>query len=601
MKIPSFCAVASTLLLTVAPALADAGADPLRRDVTELASPAFEGRLTGTPGARKAAAYILAELDALGVEPLPGHPSLEIPFEFTAGSKDTGSSLGVGEHRVDTPNDVQALSFSDAATVEGELVFVGYGLTIPDGQDYGYDSYAAVDVKDKIAVALRYFPEDVDQKTRGLLARYSGLRYKALIARENGAKGLIVVTGPNSPNAGEIIPMTFDTAIAGSGIVAVSVNGGVGAALFDHVDQNLADAQKQLDSGNPHVTGFSLASTATLDVKIEREKRTGYNIAGVLPRSAGNDAVDVDERWVLLGAHYDHLGHGRSGNSLASGEQKGGIHYGADDNASGVAAVLDAARRLKDLERERDIVLAFWSGEELGLLGSSHFVAQKVLPPDQIAGYLNFDMVGRSKDNKLTLQAVGSSPVWNGLIERSNVPVGFDISLQKDPYLPTDSSAFNAADIPTLNFFTGSHPDYHSPADTADKINFEDLARVSQLGALVAHKLTNQEEPPEFVKVERTREEGGGRDTVRAYTGTIPDYATEIEGLLLGGVMEGGPAAEAGLQKGDVIVHFAGQDIKNIYDYTYALDAVKIGVTVTVVFLRGDERIETELTPRARK
>ncbi|MEM7518557.1 MAG: PDZ domain-containing protein [Planctomycetota bacterium] len=152
-----------------------------------------------------------------------------------------------------------------------------------------------------------------------------------------------------------------------------------------------------------------------------------------------------------------------------------------------------------------------------------------------------------------------------------------------------------------MNFFTGSHQDYHRPSDTADKINFEDLERVSQLGALVAHKLANREEPPDFVKVERKREEGGGRDSVRAYTGTIPDYATDIEGLLLGGVMEGGPAAEAGLEKGDVIVHFAGQDIKNIYDYTYALDAVKIGVAVKVVYLRGDERIETELLPRARK
>ncbi|MEO1084788.1 MAG: M20/M25/M40 family metallo-hydrolase, partial [Acidobacteriota bacterium] len=544
---------------------------------------------------------IVAELEALGAVPLPGQDSLEIPFEFTAGSKDTGSSLRVGEHKVDTPKDVQALSFSDAATVEGEMVFVGYGLTIPDGQDYGYDSYATLDVKGKIAVALRYFPEDVDQETRGLLARYSGLRYKALTARENGAVGLIVVTGPNSPNAGEIIPMTFDTAIAGSGIVAASVNGGVGAALFDGVEQNLADTQTQLDTGNPHITGFSLGRTATLEVKIEREKRTGYNIAGVLPRSAAAGGVDVDERWVLLGAHYDHLGHGDGGNSLASGEDKGGIHYGADDNASGVAAVLHAARRLAGLERERDVALAFWSGEELGLLGSSHFVTEKILPPDQIAGYLNFDMVGRSQDNKLSLQAVGSSPAWTALIERSNVPVGFDISLQNDPYLPTDSSAFNSAEVPTLNFFTGSHQDYHRPSDTADKINFEDLERVSQLGALVAHKLANREEPPAFVKVERKREEGGGRDSVRAYTGTIPDYATDIEGLLLGGVMEGGPAAEAGLEKGDVIVHFAGQDIKNIYDYTYALDAVKIGVTVDVVYMRDGERIETELTPRARK
>ena len=573
--------------------------DPLRRHVMTLADPALEGRLTGTEGARKAAAYLTEQLGAMGVQPLPGRDNLAIAFEFTAGSKDTGTSLSVGEQSFASTEHVQALSFSDAAKVEGELVFAGYGLTMPDGQDFGYDSYATLDVTDKIVVVLRYFPEDVDQETRGLLARYSGLRYKALTARENGAKGLIVVAGPNSPNAGEVVPMTFDTAIAGSGLVAASISSDVAEALFAGHGKTLGEAQSELDTGNPHITGFDLGKSATLDVKIEREKRTGYNVAGMLP--ASSHGAEVDERWVLLGAHYDHLGHGRGGNSLASGEQKDAVHPGADDNASGVAAVLEAARQLAKMPRKRDVAVAFWSGEELGLLGSSAFVAEQILQTTDVAGYLNFDMVGRSRDNKLTLQAVGSSPAWGSLIERSNVPVGFDISLQQDPYLPTDSMAFNSSEVPTLNFFTGSHEDYHRPSDTADKLNFEDLERVSRLGALIAHKLANLEEAPEFVKVERKLEAGGGRDSVRAYTGTIPDYSTEIEGLLLGGVMEGGPAAEAGMQKGDVIVEFAGQTIKNIYDYTYALDAVKIDVPIQVVFVRDGERIEVTMTPRARK
>jgi C-terminal processing protease CtpA/Prc len=186
------------------------------------------------------------------------------------------------------------------------------------------------------------------------------------------------------------------------------------------------------------------------------------------------------------------------------------------------------------------------------------------------------------------------------LIEQSNVPVGFDIELQDDPYLPTDSSSFNTVSIPTLNFFTGSHEDYHRPTDTADKINYSDLERIAQLGALVASRVSRMPAAPEFVAVERKVEQGGGRDGLRAFTGTIPDYGTEVEGLLLSGVIEGGPAEEGGLQGGDVIVEFGKQKISNIYDYTYALDAVKIGEPISVVFVRDGERQETTITPRAR-
>ena len=278
----------------------------------------------------------------------------------------------------------------------------------------------------------------------------------------------------------------------------------------------------------------------------------------------------------------------------------GGIHYGADDNASGVAALLEVAKQLAQGERRRHLILAFWSGEELGLLGSNAFLKEEVLPPEKIAAYVNLDMVGRMQENKLSLQAAGSSATWPGLVERSNVAVGIDLQLQDDPYLPTDSTSFNQAEVPTLNLFTGGHEDYHRPTDRPETINFEDLERVSRFATLLVGKLADLEAAPEFVKVEPKIERGGGRDSMRAFTGTIPDYTTEVEGLRLSGVIGGGPAEEAGLQEGDVIVEFGGQQITNIYDYTYALDAVKIGVPVTVVYLRDGERREATITPRAR-
>ena len=336
----------------------------------------------------------------------------------------------------------------------------------------------------------------------------------------------------------------------------------------------------------------------TLDVEVAREKRVGRNL---LARFPGVGGEGLDKPYLVVGAHYDHLGRGAGGNSLARKEEAGEIHLGADDNASGVGAVLEVARRLSERDLRRDLVVAFWSGEELGLLGSSAFVKEEVLPVDQIAAYVNLDMVGRMRENRLSVQAIGSSSAWPGLVESANVPVGFDIQTQDDPYLPTDSTSFNQAGVPTLNLFTGGHEDYHRPTDRPDRINYEDLERVTRFATLLVAKLADREAAPDFVEVEPKVDPGGGRDSLRAFTGTIPDYTTEVEGLLLSGVIGGGPADEAGLTGGDVIVEFAGQTITNIYDYTYALDAVKIGEPVKVVFVRDGERREVTLIPRARE
>ena len=190
--------------------------------------------------------------------------------------------------------------------------------------------------------------------------------------------------------------------------------------------------------------------------------------------------------WVALGAHYDHLGHGNSGNSLARKEEAGRAHLGADDNASGTSAVLAVAEALSKQPRRRNVLLDFWSGEELGLLGSAAFAARPPVPLDQLAAYLNFDMVGRMQDNRLAVQALGSSPAWSRMLEQANVRAGFDLQLQPDPYQPTDVATFNQAGVPSLNFFTGSHVDYHRPTDTADKIDYEDLDRIVAFAADIA-------------------------------------------------------------------------------------------------------------------
>ena len=580
-----------------------------RAHVEALAAPRTEGRLAGTNGERLASDYLVAELQKIGAKPLPGQTDFRLPFDFTAGTRDGGSKISVSvtnapaggvESGASSSGTARALSFSDNGDADGPVVFAGYGIVVPDGQGFGYDSYATLDVKDKIVLVLRYFPEDAEQKTKGILARYADLRYKAMAARQRGAKAVMIVAGPRSPNAGELVPMTFDTALAGSGILAVSITGDDAKAMFKRAEKPLEEAQKSLDDANPHATGFALPGVSVrIHAAVERERRTGRNVVGYLP--ATTPVGTMAKPWIAVGAHYDHLGHGEAGNTLAGKEDAGKVHAGADDNASGSAAVLAVAATLAKQPRRRNIVFGFWSGEELGLIGSTAFATKPPVPLESLAAYLNFDMVGRMQDNKLTVQAAGTSPSWARLIEQANVAAGFDLAVQEDPYQPTDVATFNLASVPSLSFFTGTHADYHKPSDTPDKIDYEDLDRVVEFAASIVKRLSDAPEAPAFTKVDQKLQTGGGRAGVRLFTGTIPDYSTEVKGLLLGGVVGGGPAEAAGLKKGDVIVEIAGQTITNIYDYTYALDVLKIGQPAKVVYLRDGKKQETTLTPAARK
>ena len=396
--------------------------------------------------------------------------------------------------------------------MDAEVVFVGYGLSVPGQGADGYDSYAGVDVKNKIALVLRYVPEEVDPKRRQELNRYAGLRYKAMLAREHGAKAVLFVTGPNSPNKGELVPASFDASMANSGIVAASISGNAADALFQRAGKDLKSLQSALDQENPHAeSGFTLPNvTAHIAAAVEHIRKDDRNVVAVLPPSGPPERAE----YVVIGAHYDHLGFGETGAMQRKGEE-GKVHPGADDNASGTAAVLELAaslaeeRKAKPDEFRRGIVFAFWSGEEIGMIGSSYFVEHPPITLSNVAAYLNFDMTGRLRENKLSLQGVGSSKAWRRLIEKRNVAAGFNLSLQEDPYLPTDVTAFYPKGVPVLNFFTGGHDDYHRPTDTADKLDYDGLERITKFVRALVVDLAKGEERPDYVKVQPSSQPGG--------------------------------------------------------------------------------------------
>ena len=582
--------------------LSDDAEPRLRTSVAYLASDDLEGRMTGSEGARKAAEYLADALRTFGLEPFGDDGTFFRAFEFTADRRILPEAnalriqAGNGSQTYQVDTDFRPLSFTANADVQGEVVFAGYGLTVPGTN--GYDSYAGLDVTDKIVLVLRYVPEGVDAERRAELNRYAGLRYKAMIARDRGAKAILVVAGPNSPNAGQLIPMTFDNSLAGSGVVAASVNDAVADALLRGAGKSLEEVQSQLDIENPHFLGqFPLEGVeVAIRTGVERIKETDRNVLAWLP-ATGQPTPET----VVVGAHYDHIGHGDA-SSLANKDEEGEIHNGADDNASGVAVALELARKLaRREERRRNVLFAFWSGEELGLIGSSHFVEQPPLPLENLVAYFNFDMVGRLRDNRLSLQGVGSSSVWRGVIERRNIPAGFDLSLLDDPYLPTDSTAFYPKGIPILSFFTGSHEDYNRPTDDPDTLDYQGMTRIAEFGTAIVNDVVSNDERPDYVEVQVSAPAGGGdRDSLRAYLGTIPDYTTDIAGVAISGVRGDGPADKAGMRGGDVIVEFAGQRIANIYEYTYALDAVKIGEPMEVVVLRDGDRVTLRIVPEAR-
>ena len=579
----------------------------LKGDVEWLADPTRDGRMTGTPGAQASAQWIADYFLKIGLKPF-GKDFL-FPFEFNSGERVLPEKTtfeitteGKALTRAALDRDFRPLSFSENGEAEGEVVFAGYGLNVPEGDGASYNSYDSVDVKGKIALILRYVPEKVDTTRRAHLNRYAGLRYKAMQAREHGAKAVLVVTGPNSPNAGEVLPLTNDNTSAGSGIIAASISGKVADELLAPSGKTLQQLQTALDDENPHVEqGLALPQVkVTLRCGVEHLKKNDRDVIGILPPAPGQD------EYVMIGAHYDHLGHGGS-NSLDRSGEENKIHPGADDNASGVAWVMELAASLSQ-ERaqhpekfQRGLIFVCWSGEEIGLIGSAAFAEHPPMSLGKIIAYLNADMVGRLRENKLTIQGVGSSHVWRRMLEKRNVTAGFNLTLQDDPYLPTDVTSFYLKNIPVLSFFTGAHEDYHRPTDTADKINYDGLERIAQFSEKIVNDLEQAKERPDLAKVERKGPGGGGRETLRAYLGTIPDYTTEVKGVKLSGVRGGSPAEKGGMKAGDVILEFAGQKITNIYDYTYALDAVKIGQPVIMVVERNGDRVTLSVTAETRK
>ena len=640
--------------------------DRLRQIVTYLASDQLEGRRTGTAGATEAANFIAGEFKRLGLQPVlqsasprqSARPYLQ-SFPYVSGVElGEKNLLSVNPGKADdmmqfkVGDDWMPLGFSTNGSINKiETVFAGYGIS---SSELKYNDYALSNAKDRVAIVFAGTPDG--DNPHGQFAQAGQLRFKVAAARAAGARALLIISDEQKLKDDRLAQLSYDNA-GEAGIPVAVISQNLAAKLLGTIDHPLSEYQKAADarSATAELRSPSGHRTLSLEVNVVRRLSPSFNVVGILP---GSDPKLKDET-IVIGAHYDHLGRGGEG-SLAPRE--GEIHYGADDNASGTAALIELARRLTTQRPKprRTIVFIAFSGEEEGLLGSNYYVNHPVVPLQKTIAMINMDMIGRLRDQRLMIGGIGTAPEWRAMVEGQNspenmataaanqglsgtmpppsfanlkvnldpkmTPVGypvvmgangrpvvtaeaahppmeaakpFTLTLSEDGYGPSDHSSFYSKQIPVLFFFTGTHNDYHKPSDTSDKINFEGEAKIVSFVERIIRDLDKSDKRPTYAVAKS--ESQGRASGFRVYLGTIPNYADSNDGLLLDGIRDASPAAKAGIKAGDKIVKIAGHDVKNVYDYTYALGEMKGGQEYEIEVVRGAERLKLKITPEARK
>ncbi len=573
----------------------------LKSWVEYLASEKLQGRQSGSAQETEYTSLIAKHFQKMGLQPAQGK-TFEQEFDFVS-----GVTLGeVNTLTVKTATGVQTfavkkdfvpLSFSKSGKADSaNVVFAGYGIVAPStGKEEPYDSYKNIDVKGKWVLAFRDLPEDISPARRVFLNTFSRPHHKAMLARNKGALGLILVNGPRS-HYKELTKLKFDGSVSGTSIPVVNISNDVAEKLMARSGKSLADWQKANDKGL--IETYELKDVAvSAELSLKTQSTKARNVMGLLRVPGATETV-------VIGAHGDHLGHGEHGDSLAMGESEGKTHYGADDNASGVSALLEIAGYLtsesqqKKIHLKKNILFAVWSAEEVGILGSSHFLKENKL---KISSYVNMDMVGRLRD-QLIVQGVGSANEWKPYMEKIAVQSTTSIVMVEDPYLPTDAMSFYMKNIPVIAFFTGAHKEYHTPQDTANLINFNGLQAIAKIVSNVTADLAQNTLAPKYKKVEGQGATGNPNRSFRIYMGTIPDYSQEgVKGVKISGTSKDSPAEKAGLKAGDVIVEVGETKIENIYDYVYCLQAIKPNEKIGVKVLRAGNTVNLSVTPILRE
>ncbi|HQZ82647.1 MAG TPA: M28 family peptidase [Pyrinomonadaceae bacterium] len=565
----------------------------IRKTIEYLASDKLEGRRTGSKGANLAGEYVEAQFKAAGLKPGVGGKSYKQEFPYVThveiGPANAFSAARSAANIKLASADISPVGFSPNGTItDAQLVFVGFGIT---AKDQKYDDYARdgapLDVRGKVVIA--FDGNQANDDPHSPFRRFD-LRTKASIAKENGAVGLIVISREKNFADERLRKLTFDqtlgTSVVPTFIVSRKGAGdlfGLDASGLDKIEADTIKGEQWLNDPK---------DTVHFRVELVQKTVPAYNIIGVLP---GIDPKLKDEV-IVIGAHYDHLGRGGSG-SLAPNSTE--IHHGADDNASGTAAIIEIARNFARAKNNaRTLLFISFSGEEEGLFGSNWYVNHPTLPIAQTVAMINLDMVGRLNEGKLTIGGMGTASEWKALVEKhsndtSGKPI-FHLQLSDDGFGPSDHSSFYGKKIPVLFFFTGTHADYHKPSDTAEKINYDGEYEIVRFVERIVNALDATATRPTY---EVAKSAPAARTAFNVSLGTVPNYAETSDGLHLDAVRDDSPAAKAGVKGGDIVIKLAGKEVRNISDYMFALGEMKAGETYEIVVRRGNETLTLKIVP----
>lgn len=596
-------ALSVSMASAVTPAKGKISAESYRDTVKYLSSDELRGRGTGSPQLEKAAAFIASQFEKFGIPPADGKNYYQRFRVTTNANLGKGNSLsytlnGGGKVTLPLPQEFVPFNSSGNGKASGAVVFAGYGITAPE---YDYDDYAGVDVKGKIVMLLRHEPQEFDEKSKfagKVYTNHAMMTNKAVNAKFHGARAVVFVNdmmnhpsdpdeldkfsrtvGPNSPDVPfvQVRAETADKWLAAGG------------------EKNLKDWVAEVDR-DLKPRSFEMAKlTVDLSTDVEREQKSVPNVTAYLKG-------ETDE-YVILGAHFDHLGMGEQ-SSMAPDLAGKAIHHGADDNASGTAGLLELAAWFAGQPRQkRGVLFLAFSGEELGLIGSSYYANNPVLPLNNAVAMINMDMIGRIKDKRVFVGGSGTGSGFGAMLDQAKAKYTLNLDMSdQGGYGSSDHFSFNTKQVPVLFFFSGLHSDYHKPSDTWEKIDQNSAAELLHLVADVTTSLEAAETRPTFVKTQAPMPQatasasaGGG-----AWFGSIPDMGESKGGFRVSDVTKGSPADEAGMKGGDLMTEFDGKPISNLYDFTYALRAKKPGDEVVLKYKRDGQEFTTKTTLRSR-
>ncbi len=559
--------------------------DELKDHVYFLASDSLKGRKPGTEGGRIAAEYIRDNFIKSGLTPM-GEDGFQY-FSVTT-SVEPGENNKLSFNGIDAVSgkDFKPMTFSSNETLDSRVIFAGYGMDI-DHDSLKWNDYENLNVEGKWVMVLRADPEPDSDSS--LFIAFGGDRDKVLTARDKNASGIIFVSGVNSSKDDKLMGNTFSRVTASAGLPAINITRKLADSILGG-NMSIAELEEDIIEGKKTI-GLETSSIIIASTDLNRVEVKTQNIVAVIE---GNDP-ELKNEFIVIGGHYDHLGMGGHGSGSRTPDTIA-VHNGADDNASGVAAIIELAEKLSAEKQnlKRSVILMAFGAEEMGLLGSQFFTNEPTINLKDVVLMVNFDMIGRLDPDKNTLMIAGTGTAeqMEELLKKHESESDMNFTHSPEGYGASDHASFYGSGVPVMFFFTGAHEDYHTPFDDADRVNYVGEKGIIDFTYPLILDVINSDDRLVYKEAGPVRKQSGrGRGGLKVKFGIMPDFtSTANDGLGVGGVTPGGPGAIAGLKKGDKIVAIEGMPVTNIYDYMSRLKKLKPGQRISVDIMRDGEK-----------